>query len=248
LEIPTPDLTTQREIVEKLDNIQDYQASLRKQKYLYRELLDSTLHKYLVGELDPSIATANETRVNVNFAIQQAIAALLNRGFKRGEMAIAKILYLSQEIYSVPIGVQFAQHNFGPYDAVVRKALTSGLSRNNQFFNKSGTTDRPYYELGIKGDKILKYHIATKTNQALDELLPKINKADSASIERLATVCKIIQDNKTINKEVVKQKTNEWKPGKFTDDQINKSLEFIKSQSWDTKLLEPRKAEPVSPA
>ncbi len=237
LEIPTPDLITQQKNVEKLDKIQNYQASLRKQKYLYIELLDSTLHKYLAGELHSTLATANETRVNINFGIQQAIGALLNKGFKRGEMAIAKVLYLTQEVYSVPIGIQFSQHNFGPYDAAVRKSLTSGLSRNNQFFRKSGTSDRPYYELGDKGDKILKYHTAVKTGQALNELLPKINNADSASIERLATVCKVIQDNNTFDNKVVQQKVAVWKPGKFTEAQIDKSLEFIKANSWDERLL-----------
>jgi type I restriction enzyme S subunit len=236
INISVPPILEQQKIVSKLDAIQAYEKLILKYRLLHDELFHSTLYKFTTRDQESSVIPQKTT--NNNFAIQQAIGALLNKGFKRGEMAIAKVLYLIQEIYAVPIGIQFSQHNFGPYDATVRKALTSGLTQNNQFFRKSGTADRPYYELGIKGNKILKYQTATQTGQALDVLLPKISSADSASIERLATVCKVIQDNKTIDASVVQQKTNGWKPNKFTDDQINKSLDFIKSQGWDAKLLE----------
>lgn len=175
-------------------------------------------------------------KINVHFNIQQAIAALLSGGFQKGEMAIAKVLFLLQEIYNVPIGIQFTRQNFGPYDATVKRSLMSGVTKN-KFFNQSGTNDKPFYTLGTKGDSILKYDVAQSTSEALKELLPKIKSADSTSIERLASVCKLIEDFQTIDEIVINQHMQEWKPGKFTEDQIKRSLSFIKSNGWDQKLL-----------
>jgi hypothetical protein len=74
-------------------------------------------------------------------------------------------------------------------------------------------------------------------NYALDNLLPLIQTAESASIERLATVCKVMQDTKTNDQSVIRKEVDKWKPGKFTDEKINKSIEFIMSKGWDKILL-----------
>lgn len=152
-------------------------------------------------------------------------------------MVIAKVLYLTQEIYSVPIGISFTRQNFGPYDADVKKALTAGLSPKNKFFVNAGTKTAPYYKLGEKGGNALKYGLADETKAALKDLLPKLANADSAAIERLASVCKLMQDLQTNDPQTIKDKMAKWKPGKFTNDQIDKSLAFIKTNGWDDILL-----------
>ncbi len=52
LKIPAPGLKIQQRIVEKLDAIKNYKNLLLKQRGLYQELFNSTLHKSLSGELD----------------------------------------------------------------------------------------------------------------------------------------------------------------------------------------------------
>lgn len=176
-------------------------------------------------------------KTNLTFNIQQAIAALLDSGFQKGEMVIAKVLFLTQEIYKVPIGVSFTRQNFGPYDAEVKRALTSGLTKKNSFFINAGTNDKPYYKLGSSGSNALKYTIAEETKVALHDLLPKLKNADSQSIERLASVCKLVQDLQTTDNSKINESMSEWKPGKFTNEQISKSIEFIKNNGWDKILV-----------
>lgn len=49
IEVPTPPLAEQMEIVEKLNSIQEYKKLLQKQKELYKELFDSVLDKSMKG-------------------------------------------------------------------------------------------------------------------------------------------------------------------------------------------------------
>lgn len=50
--ISVPDIKKQKEIIEKLDAIQDYKKLLQKQKQLYEELFDSVLYKSMKGEMN----------------------------------------------------------------------------------------------------------------------------------------------------------------------------------------------------
>src|SRR5690606_21532108 len=47
------------------------------------------------------------------FDVQQAIAHIVKR-FQRGEMIVAKLLYIGQAIYGVPTNLHFTAQNFGP--------------------------------------------------------------------------------------------------------------------------------------
>lgn len=173
------------------------------------------------------------------FDIQQAVAQILKR-FERGEMVVAKVLYLGQVLFGVPTNIQFSAQNFGPYDTAVKKAVTAGLSPRNKFFAKKGSGASQVLTLGTNASKILKYSTSTlarKTNAYLDQMLPLFNQSDSAGIERLATLCKIIEDERTADEATVKAKLQEWKPNKFTDEEVSRTLAFIKKQGWDQTLL-----------
>ncbi len=74
-------------------------------------------------------------------------------------------------------------------------------------------------------------------NTAMNKLLPLIKYWKSPDIECLATVCKVIQDNKTLDEGMIGQKVSEWKPNKFTADRVQYMLKFILEQKWDQKLL-----------
>ncbi len=67
--------------------------------------------------------------------------------------------------------------------------------------------------------------------------MPFYNKSDSAGIERLATICKIIEDEQTVDEVAIKAKLQEWKPSKFREADVSKTIAFIKQQGWDNKLI-----------
>jgi hypothetical protein len=67
--------------------------------------------------------------------------------------------------------------------------------------------------------------------------MPIIKTADSGSIERLATVCKIIQDTKSIDSDRIILEMKKWKKDKFTEADTVKSFKFVVSQGWDKILL-----------
>jgi len=234
-----PDIKRQKEISKKLDLIQKQVIILlKKYQEQKRSLIlfkQSILQQAFIGEL----VKVKEPKISL-FPIQQAIASILQRGFRRGEMVIAKVLYIGQEIYNVPLNINFSPQNFGPYDSTVKKAITAGASKYNNFFARQPYGKGCVYSLGSDAHKILKYsnsQVNMKMQYFLNEMMPVIGKADSPSIERLATVCKIIQDNKTIDEVVVNDKMQEWKPGKFKSSEVNKSLNFIESKGWDKILI-----------
>lgn len=237
--IPVPPIDQQLQTIERartmLSEIDELIKVFNQQVQLVPSLIESSITKLL--SKDWPVTVAPSPAQNLSFSIQQCAAALLNKGFNKGEMAIAKVLYLLQEIYGLPIGIQFTRQNFGPYDSAVKVALTSGLSKKNKFFIKSGKQAKEFYRLQPNGQKILKYQLSQQADDFLDDLLPKLGRAQSIDIERLASVCKVIQDNKTVKEAEVQRYMAEWKPNKFTPDQISKSLKFILSQGWDKKLL-----------
>jgi len=67
--------------------------------------------------------------------------------------------------------------------------------------------------------------------------LPIISNAGSRDIERLATVCKVIQDIKSDDLLKVQSEMHAWKGDKFSDTEVEKSLKFIKLKQWNKMLL-----------
>jgi type I restriction enzyme S subunit len=245
IEFRLPPISEQQKIVtylksyfEKLEALEKLQASTSNK---FIALKKSALADALRGNLDlvGSIKKEQEKPIKI-FSVQQAIAAILRRNFERGEMVIAKVLYLAQEIYGVPLEIPFSPQNFGPYDQQVKKAITAGLARSNRFFKKKMASQFMVYALDDGSSKIFGYsnsRIARDMETALDSLMPIISKAKSSAIELLATTCKAIQDMKSTDITIINKYISAWKPGKFTDQQIGKMVHFIKSKEWDKALL-----------
>ena len=222
-------------LLEQLGNL------FTRQEASFANLRTSVLNEAFALKPQVSLAPVPAQAVVVPkiFDIQQAVALILKR-FERGEMVVAKLLYLAQKVYQVPLGIQFSAQNFGPYDRVVKKAVTAGLSPRNKFFTKKGFGNTQVLSLGLNANKILKYAnsaLARKMNGYLDTTMPYFSKSDSNSIERLATICKIIEDEKTTDDKIIKAKLQEWKPNKFQDSEVSRTIAFIKKQKWDTKLI-----------
>lgn len=233
LKVYIPPQNEQERIVSKLAIIQNYREQLFEQRAKLDELFDSTLTKALSGGLIKENVVIIEAKKSI-FPTWQAIGAVLQH-LKRGEMVIAKLLYIAQEIYDVPLGFNFTSQNFGPYDLQIKKAITSGASRNNGFFQRQNDV----YVLGINANKLFKYNSGTltKMNNALSDLMPTIRNSTSLQIECLATVCKVIQDLRSFDLALIQNKVEAWKPNKFSDAQIKGAFDFIKSRGWDKKLI-----------
>jgi len=243
--IKIPDIATQRRIVAVLDKAEELKSKVLHRKQLAKQLKASSLYYAFVGQgveekvESPVISPIQPTTAPRMFDVQQAVAQILRR-FERGEMVVAKVLYIGQVIFDVPTNIQFSAQNFGPYDTAVKKAVTAGLSPRNRFFSKKGSGTNQVLTLGANADKILKYstsNLASKTNDYLDQMLSLFSQSDSAGIERLATLCKIIEDERTTDERVIRAKLQVWKPNKFDDEDVSKTLAFIKTQGWDKKLL-----------
>src|SRR5579872_838267 len=243
ISIPLPTLAEQQRIViylnsilKKSSNVQNLQNEIDIELY---ELRLSILNRAFIPNQQSGFVLP---KTNI-FSTQQAIGLILKNRFERGEMVIAKILYLAQEIYKVPLGIQFSPQNFGPYDQQVKKAITAGLSSSNKFFRKKKIKQFSVYALDSGSQKLFTYSnskVLKEMDNALKFLLPMISNAQSAAIELLATVCKAIQDTKSTDEVIIQKYISDWKPNKFTNEQIKKIIQFIHSKKWNEALLLPR--------
>jgi hypothetical protein len=114
------------------------------------------------------------------------------------------------------------------------------MSKKTQFFKKEKMGHASVLALAANSDKLFSYseaHVLKDMGAALDQLLPIIKFWKSPEVECLATVCKVIQDNKTDDATIVIKKVGEWKPGKFTSEEINKVLAIAVDKKWAKKLL-----------
>ncbi len=240
-----PDLAEQKRIIDELDEAFALSEQLGnlfdKQERSFASLRVSVLNEAFAPKTEAiQVAVPAQSILAPRpFGIQQAVASVLKR-FERGEMVVAKMLYFAQKIYQVPLGIQFSAQNFGPYDSAVKKAVMGGLSQKQKFFFRKNIGGRQVLALGANANKVLQYSnstIAKKMKGYLDEMMPLFSRSDSVSIERLATICKIIEDTKTTDEKVIREKLHEWKPNKFQDAEVSRTIDFIKQQKWDAKLI-----------
>jgi len=242
-----PDLAEQKRIAKELGSAfamsQRLITLFERQELHLTHLRAAALNKIFGTQAEESKeSVGNPTQTTTTprlFDVQQAIAHIVKR-FQRGEMVVAKLLYIGQAIYGVPTNLHFTAQNFGPYDSTVKKAVVAGLSAKNDFFAKRGAGQTQVLTLGANANRVLRYStsdVAQKTNEYLDEMMPYFYQYDSASIELLATLCKVIEDEGTANDATVKAKLQQWKPNKFADQDVSRTLAFIKKREWDKRLI-----------
>lgn len=242
-----PPIQMQMEYVNKIKAIEEFRA---KQQNSVEKLLEFHSSLFLSAYEGSNESLQNEHEKESGgltpspikiFPIQQAVGVILQQGFERGEMVLGKVLYLGQEIYKVGLGVPFIAYKFGPWDIAVKNAVNGGASKKNQFFKRKKVGKGAVLALGPNADKLFDPYadaaVVKDMNAAMNKLLPLIKFWKSPDIECLATVCKVVQDNKTLDEGVVVQKVSEWKPNKFTADRVQYMLQFILQQGWDKKLI-----------
>jgi type I restriction enzyme S subunit len=246
LEFPVPPLAEQKKIISRLDLLL---KNLNKIRFLQKTTQDR------FGNLEGAILSAafNEAFITSPirverkreewFAIKQGVGAVLEKlaqtQFERGEMVIAKYTYFLQEIFKVPLGLHFVRHNFGPYDPDIKRAITASAFNKDKFFKVKGSGEQQVYSLGDNAEQLFKYssHILRDSRAALSNLIKYTGSAKSVDIERLATVCKIIQDIKNTDIDKIMSEMQQWKGERFTKEQVKKTLEFIIQQGWNKALL-----------
>ena len=124
------------------------------------------------------------------FALKQGIGSVLDKlsktQYERGEMVIAKYMYILQEVYKVPFGLQFVKHQFGPYDPDIKKAILGSSFNKDKFFTVKGSGVKQVYSLGAKSNTLMKYSSETLTSSqsSLEDLMKYTANAKSRDIER----------------------------------------------------------------
>jgi len=241
LPVEIPPINIQNQFAQTVEAIELHKKKQSKSHEQIDELFSAILSKaYDISKKDIVDQSLIPSPIKV-FPIQQAVGVILQQGFERGEMVLGKVLYIGQEIYKVGLGVSFVAYKFGPWDIVVKNAVNGGASKKNQFFKRKKIGKGAVFTVGPNVNKLFEPYansaVTKDMNTAMKKLLPLIKFWKSSDIECLATVCKVIQDNKTLDERVVAQKVSEWKPNKFTADRVQYMLDFITKQKWDEKLL-----------
>lgn len=177
---------------------------------------------------------------DLKLGIGAVLENLAKTPYPRGEMVIAKMMFFLQEVYRVPFGLRFVPQQFGPYDANIKKAILGSAFGKDKFFQVNGRGDTQVYGLGVNANQLFKYnsHTLTQSRAALKDLMGRIGQMKSVEIELLASVCKVIQDYQVSETNDIFNKLAEWKPGRFTINEVNGAVQKIKSWKWDTKLLQ----------
>jgi uncharacterized protein YwgA len=155
-------------------------------------------------------------------------------------MVVAKVLYIAQAVFKVPLKINFTQQTFGPYSAEIKKSVEDGLSQKKKIFMRKGTKGLEVLALGSMGSHALNNisdDLKRQMTDYLDKMMPHFFSSDSHSIELLATIAKIIEDEKTSDEAIIRKKLQKWKPGKFQDSEITRTVGFIKKNNWDQKIL-----------
>jgi len=248
INFPLPDIQKQKLIIKKIEGIE---YKIQQSKSYFHEFSSAKLFSVVLKDSLGNAPVKKHSNLNW-FAIKQGIGATLEAlsqtSYERGEMVLAKYIYFLQEIYKIQFGLNFVRHNFGPYDPNIKRAILASSFNKDKFFKVRGVGDKQVYTLGDNKDKLFLYssHILADSRTALGELLKYTSKAQSDDIERLATVCKIVQDLKSTNLDEVRSEMENWKvegkeykskAEKFTELQTINCLNFIVQHGWDKKLI-----------
>jgi hypothetical protein len=170
------------------------------------------------------------------------IRELQKTWYPRWEMAIAKYFYLL-EILWIKSDLVYERNPFGPYSSEIKKVI---YSKKDNFF---ATWPKWTIILGKNSSKLFDYksdflkEIEKWMNYLLDNLW--LAKAKSEYIEILATVCKVIQDIKSLDIDKIIKELKIWKVDKnwttkwdkFKDVNYTDLLNLITKEWWNKKLL-----------
>ena len=249
-----PEVEEQHQIAEEIESrfsvVNKLEQTIDENLKKSETLRQSILKKAFEGKLIPG----GQVKKLTPFQIMQVVGAIIKNleeyRIRKGEMIIAKYLYLLEKLYEIKIGFNYKQWHFGPYSSELKKILHS----KNGLIIKAGSGNKSYFTI-IKHQSLFKYHntLVDEVNKNFPELIELFAKYKDAGIkdlkvELLATVCKVIEDNKELNSDNIHKKMFEWKTDKditgyankaekFNKAETERCINFIIKQGWDKKLI-----------
>lgn len=255
-EIAIPTISEQKTVVKKLESLLVETTKLTK-TYEQRlanleQLKRSTLKMAFSGEL--SIA-ASPVSVSPQVAISasspyirnQVHAAIVDQVVRDNgsttEVAVAKYDHLLQELCGLPLGYQFATHQFGPFDNQIKRLVSSGLGKNKWFTKRSGMIVFGSNVSALLSRQSNLYHSAQASMKELSRL--GITKLDADGVELLSTVCHSIKETGSVAIDSIRTFMSNWqtdnnartKADKFSEERTQKCLDFILKNNLHQKLL-----------
>jgi len=251
LKFPFPSLGEQKEIVKKLNKLHNeiqHVVSIYQQKLLALDHLKSALlQQAFAGQL--SVEQVSEIQKNIPspYMRNQVHAAIIEQVVKDGgwstEVAVAKYDHLLQELCSLPLGYQFATHQFGPFDNQIKRLVSSGLGKNKWFTKRSGMIVFGSNVGALLSRQSNLYRSAQASMKELSRL--GITKLDADSIELLSTVSHSIKETGSVTVDAIRTFMSNWqtdnntrtKADKFSEERTQKCLDFILKNNLHQKLL-----------
>jgi type I restriction enzyme S subunit len=241
LRIQIPSLAEQKAIVKKLETLSTktekletlYTQKLTDLEELKRSLLKQAFSGELVTE---SPAQVVQVAVPSPYFRNQVHAAIVEQVVKDGgsttEVAVAKYDHLLQEVCGMTLGYQFQTHQFGPFDAQIKRLISSGLGRNRWFTKRNGMIVFGQNVNALLSRKSNLYYSAQASMKELSRL--GVTKLDAERVELLSTVCHSIRETGSTTLNLVREFMSLWqtdgnrtKADKFTPEQTQKCLDFI---------------------
>lgn len=244
-----------------IGKVNDLEKQVADRKIQAGELMQAILREAFEDQKSPSVnpefpvsvesissaLSTSEPELN-NFKKLQVLGSVIEilaeQRQAQGEMILAKYLYLLHFIYKINAGFQFKKWHFGPYDPEIKK-----VSNNRGYFRKTGKTGYETISV-LNKERLFKYD--NRVVQQIRENLPDIvsifgkyknPEERSHKIELLASVLKVIEDTDksdldSVYYEFARWTTDEKKTGftskaeKFSEEEVEKVLGFIKKQKW----------------
>ncbi|MBL1215799.1 MAG: hypothetical protein HND52_20690 [Ignavibacteriae bacterium] len=248
--ISLPDIKLQNLIVQEIESRfsvadkmeQSIDESLQKAESLRQSILKQAFEGKLIQQIQEGKGLSNFQRMQVIGAV---IKVMDSFSYKKGEMIIAKFIYLVDKLYKLNLNFNYKQWHFGPYSPEIKKLLNT----RSGYFNRMGTDAKSFYTL-TKEEKLFSYPnpLVNQVKEKLPNLTKifskyKVPKERDHKIELLASVCKVIEDEGTNDLTEVYQALKQWKTSKtitgfnnkaekFSLSEVERALNFIDKQEW----------------
>src|SRR3989344_3214535 len=250
LKLPFPSLKRPKEIVARLNKLQKeiksilivYENKLTALDQLERSLL----HQAFEEGLATSRTESSQKNIPSPYIRNQVHAAIIEQVVRDGgwttEVVVAKYDHLLQELCGLTLGYQFQTHQFGPFDAQIKRLVSSGLGRNRWFTKRSGMIIFGSNVSALLSRQSNLYRSAQTSMKELSRL--GITKLDAERVELLSTVCHSIKETGSTGLEAIRNFMSQWqtdgnrtKAEKFTSEQTQKCIDFIVKNNLQQKLL-----------
>lgn len=217
-------------------------------KQAFEGKLAPHIQKEIRNVATEKVDTTDQEKTKITFNDIQMVAFVLSQAEKNeiqlAEMTLAKYLYLLQTIYKIQLNLKFKRWHLGPYAPEIKKII------NNRTYFK---LDKNAIKI-LNKDKLTKYNFNDKeeVERSMNSLAKIFSyysvKDRSRKTELLATLCRVIEEIKSMDFESVRKSMQDWpieldssnfknKAQKFSEDETKKCLAFIQKQGWDQILL-----------